>query len=279
MGIDNLPPLRDVLDRHDLQARKSLGQNFLLDLNLTAKIARQAGDLSGHDILEIGPGPGGLTRGLLAEGARRVVALEKDHRCMAALAEIADANPGRLHVAEADALDFDPASVLNAPVKVVANLPYNVGTELLIRWLTPANWPPFWDSLTLMFQREVAQRIVAEPGDKHYGRLAILANWRCDTYIAMGVPPEAFTPAPKVHSAVVHVTALPKPRYPANQKTLERVVGAAFNQRRKMLRSSLKQVHPNPEEILEIAGIKPTSRAEEISIEGFCALAQALDAK
>jgi len=278
MGIDNLPPLRDVIDRHDLQARKSLGQNFLLDLNLTAKIARQAGDLSGHDILEIGPGPGGLTRGLLAEGARRVVALEKDARCMAALGEIADANPGRLHVAEADALDFDPASELNAPVKVVANLPYNVGTELLIRWLTPGNWPPFWDSLTLMFQREVAQRIVAEPGDKHYGRLAILANWRCDTYIAMGVPPEAFTPAPKVHSAVVHVTALKEPRFPARQKTLERVVAAAFNQRRKMLRSSLKQVHPTPETILDVAGIKPTSRAEEISIEGFCALAQALDA-
>ncbi len=278
MAIDALPPLRDVIARHDLRARKSLGQNFLLDLNLTAKIARQAGDLTGHDVLEIGPGPGGLTRGLLAEGARRVVALEKDDRCLPALAEVAAAYPGQLHVENADALAFDAGAHLNGPVKVVANLPYNVGTELLIRWLTPQAWPPFWDSLTLMFQREVAQRIVAAPGDKHYGRLAILANWRCDTALAMAIPPEAFTPAPKVHSAVVHITARAEPKYPARQKTLERVVAAAFNQRRKMLRSSLKKIHPAPEGILQDAGIAPTARAEEISIEGFCALARALDA-
>ncbi|MGH1577067.1 16S rRNA (adenine(1518)-N(6)/adenine(1519)-N(6))-dimethyltransferase RsmA [Planktotalea sp.] len=275
-SIDSLPPLRDVIDRHDLQARKSLGQNFLLDLNLTSKIARQAGDLTECDVLEIGPGPGGLTRGLLAEGARKVLAIEKDARCLPALAEIAQAYPNRLEVIEGDALAINPLEHLTAPIRVASNLPYNVGTELLIRWLTPKQWPPFWQSLTLMFQREVAQRITAEPGSKAYGRLAILAQWRCDARIVINLPPEAFSPPPKVSSAVVHLTALPEPRFPADFKTLERVVATAFNQRRKMLRSSLKSVAPDIEDRLVAAGLKPTERAEQVSLEGFCALAREL---
>ena len=272
--IDSLPALRDVLATHGLQPKKSLGQNFLLDLNLTAKIARQAGDLSGSDVLEIGPGPGGLTRGLLAEGARRVLAVEKDARCLPALAEISDAYPGQLQVINADALELDVLQYLNPPIRVVANLPYNVGTELLVRWLTPAQWPPYWDSLTLMFQKEVAQRIVAQPGGKAYGRLAILAQWRCDAKIVMSLPPEAFSPPPKVHSAVVHLQALEKPKFEADAKVLSRVVAAAFNQRRKMLRSSLKGVSADIEAHLLSAGIKPTERAERVSLEGFCALAR-----
>ncbi|MDD7970535.1 16S rRNA (adenine(1518)-N(6)/adenine(1519)-N(6))-dimethyltransferase RsmA [Roseinatronobacter alkalisoli] len=277
--IDALPPLRDVIRTHDLRAKKSFGQNFLLDLNLTARIARAAGDLQGSDILEVGPGPGGLTRGLLAEGARKVLAIEKDHRCMAALAEIADAYPGRLQLIEGDALDVDPLAHLTPPVKVVANLPYNVGTELLIRWMTPAQWPPFWDSLTLMFQREVAERIVARPGSKAYGRLALMVQWRADARVVLHLPPEAFTPPPKVSSAVVHITRLTEPRFPADARVLERVVAAAFNQRRKMLRAALRGLHPRIEELLEQAGIAPTARAEEISLERFCALARALAAE
>jgi len=271
---DPLPPLRDVIERHDLRARKSLGQNFLLDLNLTAKIARQAGDLSACDVLEIGPGPGGLTRGLLSEGARKVLAIEKDARCLPALQEIADAYPNRLHVIEGNALNIDPLAHLTPPIRVASNLPYNVGTELLIRWLTPKQWPPFWQSLTLMFQREVAQRITADVGDKAYGRLAILSQWRCDARIVVSLPPEAFSPPPKVSSAVVHLSMLPEPRFPADFKTLERVVAAAFNQRRKMLRSSLKSVSPEIEDMLLAAGIKPTERAEQVSLEEFCALAR-----
>ncbi|NUB42847.1 16S rRNA (adenine(1518)-N(6)/adenine(1519)-N(6))-dimethyltransferase RsmA [Fertoebacter nigrum] len=273
-AIDGLAPLREVIAAHDLVAKKQLGQNFLLDLNLTAKIARLAGDLAGCDVLEVGPGPGGLTRGLLAEGARRVLAVEKDARCMAPLAEIAAHYPGRLEVVNGDALAVDVQAHLTAPVRVVANLPYNVGTELLIRWLTPAQWPPFWQSLTLMFQKEVAERIVAKPRGDHYGRLALLAQWRCDAKIVMILPPEAFTPAPKVHSAVVHLTALPGPRYPADEAVLQRVTAMAFNQRRKMLRSSLKGLMPGIEERLLAAGLEPTARAEEISLEGFCALAR-----
>ena len=272
--IDTLPPLRQVIADHDLSARKSMGQNFLLDLNLTAKIARQAGDLTGCDVLEIGPGPGGLTRGLLAEGARRVVAIEKDQRCLPALEEISRAYPGQLSVLNADALAIDPLEHLTPPIRVVANLPYNVGTELLVRWLTPAQWPPFWDSLTLMFQREVAERIVAQPGSKAYGRLALLAQWRADARIVMSLPPEAFTPPPKVSSAVVHLTALPEPRYPADPKLLEHVVAKAFNQRRKMLRAALKGMAPDIEDRLIAAGIKPTDRAETVALEQFCALAR-----
>lgn len=271
-AIDGLPSLAQVIRTHDLVAKKQLGQNFLLDLNLTSKIARAAGDLTQCDVLEIGPGPGGLTRGLLAEGARRVLAVEKDARCMPALAEIAAIYPGRLEVINADALGLDISAHLNPPVRVVANLPYNVGTELLVRWLSPEVWPPFWQSLTLMFQKEVAQRIVAKPGDKAYGRLALLAQWRTDPKIVLTLPPEAFTPAPKVHSAVVHLTRLEQPRYPANAAMLSRITAMAFNQRRKMLRSSLKAMGPDIEARLEAVGIAPTARAEEISLEKFCAL-------
>lgn len=272
--IDGLPTLRQVIETHDLVAKRNLGQNFLLDLNLTAKIARQAGDLSGCDVLEVGPGPGGLTRGLLLEGARRVLAVEKDARCLPALAQIADAYPGRLSVINGDALEVDVLAHLVPPVRVVANLPYNIGTELLVRWLTPKIWPPFWESLTLMFQKEVAERIVAKPRTEHYGRLALLAQWRCDARIMMVLPPEAFTPAPKVHSAVVHLMRLPGPRFEADEAILMRLTAMAFNQRRKMLRSSLKGTGPGIEDKLRNAGLEPTARAEEISLEGFCALAR-----
>lgn len=275
--IDGLPPLREVIRSHDLVAKKQLGQNFLLDLNLTAKIARQAGDLTGCDVLEVGPGPGGLTRGLLVEGARRVLAIEKDPRCLPALQDIADLYPGRLQIINGDALQVDPLAHLTPPIRVVSNLPYNVGTELLVRWLTPAIWPPFWESLTLMFQREVAERIVARPRTEHYGRLALLAQWRCEPRIVMSLPPEVFTPAPKVHSAVVHLTRLAAPRYPANGAVLGRITAMAFNQRRKMLRSSLKGMGPEIEEKLLAAGIDPTARAEEIGLEQFCALARLVE--
>ncbi|MBD3766126.1 MAG: 16S rRNA (adenine(1518)-N(6)/adenine(1519)-N(6))-dimethyltransferase RsmA [Rhodobacterales bacterium] len=274
--IDGLPPLREVIAAHGLVARKQLGQNFLLDLNLTARIARAAGDLTAADVLEVGPGPGGLTRGLLAEGARHVLAVEKDARCLPALAEIAAAYPGRLEVVEGDALELDLTGRLTPPVRVVANLPYNVGTELLVRWLTPAVWPPFWESLTLMFQKEVAERIVARPGEDAYGRLAILAQWRCTARVVLMLPPQAFTPAPKVHSAVVHLTALPVPRFAADARVLQRVTAMAFGQRRKMLRASLRGLAPQIEAVLESVGIPPTARAEEIDIERFSALARAV---
>ena len=277
--IDGLPPLREVIRAHDLVAKKQLGQNFLLDLNLTAKIARLAGDLSACDVLEVGPGPGGLTRGLLAEGARRVLVVEKDPRCVPALEEIAACYPGRLEIVQGDALEMDVATHLAAPIRVVSNLPYNVGTELLIRWLSPAVWPPFWTSLTLMFQKEVAERIVAKPRSDHYGRLALLAQWRADAKIVMHLPPEAFTPAPKVHSAVVHLTRLEAPRFPADAAVLSRVTAMAFNQRRKMLRSSLKGLGGDVEALLEQVGIVPTQRAEEIGLEQFCALARAVAAR
>ena len=272
--IDGLPPLREVIAAHGLSARKQLGQNFLLDLNLTAKIARSAGSLADCDVLEVGPGPGGLTRGLLAEGARRVVAVEKDARCLPALHQIAEAYPGRLVVLHGDALALDLMPHLNGPVRVVANLPYNVGTELLIRWLTPAEWPPFWLSLTLMFQKEVAERIVAKPGSKAYGRLALLAQWRTQARVVMTLPPEAFTPAPTVHSAVVHLARRDAPLYPADEKVLARLSAAGFGQRRKMLRASLKGVAPDIEAKLIAAGIAPTARAEELSLEDFCRLAR-----
>ena len=275
-GIDDLPPLREVIASHGLSAKKSLGQNFLLDLNLTARIARAAGDLAGMDVLEVGPGPGGLTRGLLSEGARRVLAIEKDSRCLPALEEIAAAYPGRLEVISGDALEVDPLAHLTPPIEIVANLPYNVGTELLVRWLTPGSWPPVWTTLTLMFQREVAERIVAAPGSKAYGRLALLAQWRCEARIVLSLPPSAFTPPPKVSSAVVHLRALPEPRFPADAKVLERVVAAAFNQRRKMLRAALKGLAPDIESRLLAAGIEPTERAEQVSLEQFCALAREL---
>jgi len=275
-GLDALPPLRAVIAAHGLAARKSLGQNFLLDLNLTARIARAAGDLTRADVLEVGPGPGGLTRALLALGARRVLAVEKDRRCIPALQEIAAACPGRLNIIEGDALEIDPLEHLTPPIKVVANLPYNVGTELLVRWLTPPAWPPFWQSLTLMFQREVAERIVARPGGKAYGRLAILAQWRCEARIVMQLPPGAFTPPPKVSSSVVHIAALPEPRFAADPRVLQDVVARAFNQRRKMLRAALRGVAPDIEDRLRAAGIAPTDRAETVPLEKFCALARSL---
>jgi 16S rRNA (adenine1518-N6/adenine1519-N6)-dimethyltransferase len=276
--IDGLPPLRDVIQTYDLAAKKALGQNFLLDMNLTAKIARMAGDLTACDVLEVGPGPGGLTRGLLVEGARRVLAIEKDPRCIAALNDIAAVYPNRLSVMNADALAVDVGAALTPPIRIIANLPYNVGTELLIRWLSPAIWPPFWQSLTLMFQKEVAERIVARPKSDHYGRLALLAQWRCDAKIVMHLPPEAFTPAPKVHSAVVHLTRLDAPRFEADFAILQRITAMAFNQRRKMLRSSLKGLHPAIETLLTDCDIPPTARAEEISLEQFCALSRAFAA-
>jgi 16S rRNA (adenine1518-N6/adenine1519-N6)-dimethyltransferase len=275
--LDDLPPLRDVIAQHGLSATKSLGQNFLLDLNLTAKIARQAGDLTACDVLEVGPGPGGLTRALLHAGARKVLAIEKDARCLPILADIALHYPGRLQVLEGDALAINAAEHLTAPIKVVANLPYNVGTELLIRWLTPAIWPPFWDSLTLMFQKEVAERITAAPGSKAYGRLAILTQWRAKARIVMEIPPSAFTPPPKVTSAVVHIVKRDQMLFPANEATLTRLVATAFGQRRKMLRASLKSISPDIEAHLTGVGIAPTDRAETIPIEGFCALARSLD--
>lgn len=275
--IDDLPPLREVIAAHDLRAKKALGQNFLLDLNLTARIARVGGPLAGARVLEVGPGPGGLTRALLAEGAERVLAIEKDTRCLPALAEIAARYPGKLEVVNGDALEIDVGTHLAAPWRVISNLPYNVGTELLVRWLTPGDWPPPWQSLTLMFQKEVAERIVAQPGSKAYGRLAVLAQWRCDARIALTLPPEAFSPPPKVRSAVVHLRALPAPRFPADPAILERVVAKGFNQRRKMLRAALRGIAPDVEAVLRRAGLEPTLRAEQVPLEGWCALAQALE--
>jgi 16S rRNA (adenine1518-N6/adenine1519-N6)-dimethyltransferase len=273
--IDTLPPLRDVIRTHDLQARKSLGQNFLLDLNLTLRIARTAGDLSQTTVLEVGPGPGGLTRALLVAGAKRVVAVEKDTRCLPALEEIAAHYPGRLDIRNADALTLRlPELAEGGPLKIVANLPYNVGTQLLLDWVAQESWPPAWQSLTLMFQKEVAERIVATPGSKAYGRLGVLVGWRCHATIAFDVGPKAFTPPPKVTSAVVHLTPRANP-LPCDLKALERVTAAAFGQRRKMLRASLKSLHAEAQDRLEAAGIAPTRRAEELDIAEFVKLAQA----
>lgn len=272
MSFDGLPPLREVIDRHELRAKKALGQNFLLDLNLTGKIARTAGDLSQATVIEVGPGPGGLTRALLAHGARRVVAIEKDERCLAALEEISRHYPGRLEVLPGDALktDFPRLAVPGEPVRIVANLPYNVGTELLVCWLTVKEWPPFYQSMTLMFQREVAQRIVAEPGSDAYGRLGVLAGWRTNARIAFDVPPQAFTPPPKVTSSVVHLVPRAEP-LAADVGKLGKITEAAFGQRRKMLRQSLKGL--GGETLLEKVGIDPTRRAETLSIEEFVRLA------
>jgi 16S rRNA (adenine1518-N6/adenine1519-N6)-dimethyltransferase len=274
MSIDGLPPLRDVIERHGLQAKKSLGQNFLLDLNLTGKIARAAGDLSQTTVIEVGPGPGGLTRALLMHGAKRVVAIERDERCLAALAEIAAHYPGRLETIAGDALKTDFAALAGGePMRIVANLPYNIGTELLVRWLTVPEWPPFYASMTLMFQREVAERIVAKPSAEAYGRLGVLAGWRTEARIAFDVPPQAFTPPPKVTSSVVHIVPRESP-LPADVKKLGRVTEAAFGQRRKMLRQSLKSL--GGERLLEAVGIDGTRRAETLSIEEFVRLANAV---
>ncbi len=340
---DGLPPLREIIDRHGLRAKKALGQNFLLDLNLTRRIARAAGPLAGHMVVEVGPGPGGLTRALLLEGAERVLAIERDERALPALEEIAARWPGRLEIIHDDALKVDyPALVAehakDLPVKVVANLPYNIATPLLTGWLTdwaapyPASfphhaptisggwagerarterasaqekgprprpttspsqyrvvgrgsgpepnvpkrdndWPPWWTSLTLMFQKEVAERIIAQPKTKAYGRLAVLAQWRAHPRILFEVPPRAFVPPPKVTSAIVQIMPRQRPPVPRDVKTLERVTQAAFGQRRKMLRQALKSLVKDPLPLLEHAGIEPTRRAEELSVEEFVRLA------
>lgn len=273
-AIDGLPPLRDVIARHGLDARKALGQNFLLDLNLTQKIARTAGPLEGVTVFEVGPGPGGLTRAILSLGAEKVIAVERDARCLPALAEIADYYPGRLEVIEGDALKTNfEAMAPQGPVKIIANLPYNVGTQLLVNWLLPRKWPPFWQSLTLMFQREVGLRIVADESDDHYGRLGVLCGWRTDAHMAFDVPPQAFTPPPKVTSSVVHLVPRPQP-LDCDVEKLERVTQAAFGQRRKMLRQSLKSL--GGEALLAKAGIDPARRAETLSVAEFCRIANLL---
>jgi 16S rRNA (adenine1518-N6/adenine1519-N6)-dimethyltransferase len=274
--IDGLPPLREVIARYGLSAKKQLGQNFLLDLNLTSRVARAAGSLDGVTVIEVGPGPGGLTRALLAEGARKVVAIERDERTLPALEEIAAAYPGRLDIISGDAMTTDYAALADGPTRIVANLPYNIGTELLVRWLTLEPWPPFFQSLTLMFQREVAERIVASPGDDAYGRLAVLAGWRTDARIAFNVSPAAFTPPPKVTSAVVNL--VPKPVDAAIPvRKLEAVTKAAFGQRRKMVRQSLKSTGVPVEPLLAAAGLRGDERAETLSVETFLKLAGALN--
>jgi 16S rRNA (adenine1518-N6/adenine1519-N6)-dimethyltransferase len=273
-ALDGLPPLRDVIARHGLDALKSLGQNFLLDLNITQKVARTAGKLDDATIIEVGPGPGGLTRALLALGARSVIAIERDRRCIPALQEIADYYPGRLTIIEGDALETDFSRLVpeGELVKIVANLPYNIGTQLLINWLTIA-WPPFWQSLTLMFQKEVGQRIVAHADDDHYGRLAVICGWRTHAEMMFDLSPQAFTPPPKVTSTVVHLEPRKNP-LPCDLGNLEKITAAAFGQRRKMLRQSLKSV--GGEALLQKAGIDPQRRAETLSVEEFCRLANLL---
>ena len=285
--IDELPPLRDVIATHGLSALKALGQNFLLDLNLTSRIARAGGPLEGELIIEVGPGPGGLTRALLAGGARKVVAIERDRRCLAALAEVSAHYPGRLEVIEGDALEVDIGAIVaadgaargveGAKARLCANLPYNVATPLLVGWLQAEPWPAWWTSATLMFQREVAERIVATPDDDAYGRLGVLCGWRTDARILFDLSPQAFTPPPKVTSSVVRLEPRVAP-LAVDPATLERVVAAAFNQRRKMLRQSLKSLVGGVE-ALEIAGIEPTRRAEEIDVAGFVRIANAVAAR
>jgi 16S rRNA (adenine1518-N6/adenine1519-N6)-dimethyltransferase len=272
--IDDLPPLREVIARHGIAAKKSLGQNFLLDLNLTAKIARGAGDLTGVTVIEVGPGPGGLTRALLAEDALHVVAIERDERCLAAIEEISTRYPGRLTIIAGDALEVDMAKLADGPKAVVANLPFNAATPLLIGWLRAEPWPPWYRSLTLMFQREVAERIVAGPGSKTYGRLSVLAGWRTEARILFDIPPRAFTPPPKVTSSVVQLVPRPRP-LACDPDMLERVVAAAFGQRRKMLRQSLKSLTADATRLLSAVGLDETRRAEEIDVAGFVRLANA----
>ena len=279
IGPDGLPPLRDVIERHGLNAKKSLGQNFLLDLNLTRKIARLAGDLTDRTVVEIGPGPGGLTRALLTEGAKRIIAVERDDRCLPALEEIAAHYPARLVVVAGDALETDWLKLIvgSHPVTIAANLPYGIASLLLVRWLETEPWPPWFDRMVLMFQREVADRIVAAPHTKSYGRLSVLAQWRTSAKIVMNLPPEAFTPPPKVASAVVEFRPIPTPEPKCHVATLARVTAAAFGQRRKMLRSSLKQLTALPELLLREAAIAPERRAEDLSVSEFARLAHIID--
>ncbi|NJM30752.1 MAG: 16S rRNA (adenine(1518)-N(6)/adenine(1519)-N(6))-dimethyltransferase RsmA [Rhizobiales bacterium] len=276
---DGLPPLRDVIARHGLAAKKSLGQNFLFDLNLTRRIARAALPFEGFTIVEVGPGPGGLTRALLMEGAEDIVAIERDPRAIPALNEIAAHYPGRLRVVESDALDVKWNEIASKPAKIAANLPYNIGTLLLTSWLGAEQWPPWFSSLTLMFQKEVAQRITAAPGTEHYGRLSVLCNWRCETQRLFDVNRSAFTPAPKVTSSAVQLIPRPAPLPACDVKTLERMTAAAFGQRRKMLRQSLKSVFADPVAVLSSLGIDPAKRAEELTVSDFARLALELATK
>lgn len=277
---DPLPPLREVIAAHGLAAKKSLGQNFLLDLNLTRRIARVAGPLENTTIYEVGPGPGGLTRALLVEGAARVIAVERDERCLAPLREIQAAFPDRLEIIAGDALKTDETALLHehrvaGAVRIAANLPYNIGSALLVKWLTAPQWPPFWKSATLMFQREVAARIVAFPGTADYGRLSVLAQWRARPKILFDVNPNAFTPPPKVTSAVLRIEPLAEPIAAAQLTDLEAVTAAAFGHRRKMLRQSLKSLTPDAEALVRAAGLDPTTRAERLSVADFASLARA----
>lgn len=278
MSLDEksgLPPLREVITRYGLDAQKSLGQNFLLDLNLTGRIARSAGSLSDHEIVEVGPGPGGLTRALLAEGAKRIVAIERDRRCLPALEEISAAYPGRLTIIEGDALETDMRSLVTGPARIVANLPYNIATPLLVGWLQTEPWPAWYDSLTLMFQKEVAERIVAPAGGKAYGRLGVLAQWRTKARMLFDIDRRAFTPPPSITSTVVELIPRAEPLAPADPRCLELVVASAFGQRRKMLRAALKTLVPDPLPLLQDAQIEPTRRAEELTVAQFCLLAEA----
>lgn len=275
-----LPPLREVIARHGLHARKSYGQHFLLDLNLTRRIARAAGDLSAGTTVEVGPGPGGLTRALLAEGAAKVVAIERDRRCLGALQELAAAYPGRLEIVGGDALAINVSELGDTPRRIVANLPYNVATPLLTRWLAAlANSPGCFDGMILMFQKEVAERLAAPPGNRTYGRLSVVTQWLCRVRLLFDVPARAFTPPPNVVSTVVALEPLPAPAHPARLQHLEHVTAAAFGQRRKMLRQSLKSLGGDPHDLLAAAGIDATVRAEALAVADFCALAQALEAR
>lgn len=277
MSEDKLPPLREVIARHGLAARKALGQNFLFDLNLTRRIARAAGPLDNVTVIEIGPGPGGLTRALLMEGARKVIAIERDDRALAALAEISEAYPDRLTVIAGDALETDYGRLAESgPVKIIANLPYNIATPLLVGWLGGTQWPPFYDSLTLMFQKEVAERIVAMPGSKDFGRLSVLCQYRTAAKKLFDVNRSAFTPPPKVTSSIVQLIPKAKPAPECRLEVLERVTAAAFGQRRKMLRASLKSILPDPEAVLKEMGINPEFRAEQLPVEAFARLAARL---
>jgi 16S rRNA (adenine1518-N6/adenine1519-N6)-dimethyltransferase len=273
---DGLPPLREIIRRHGLVARKSLGQNFLFDLNLTARIARAAGPLENVTVYEIGPGPGGLTRALLSLGAARVIAVERDDRAIAALRDIAAAYPNRLEIVSADALTFDPQLRLaSGPVRIVANLPYNIATALLVNWLSIEPWPPWYESAVLMFQREVAERIVAAPSSKSYGRLSVFAQWRCEVRILFDINASAFVPPPKVKSSLVRFVPRAEPMA-CDRRLLEAVTQAAFGQRRKMLRQSLRSLGADVPALLAVAGLDPTGRAEDVSIEEFVLLARAL---
>jgi 16S rRNA (adenine1518-N6/adenine1519-N6)-dimethyltransferase len=275
-AIDDLPPLREVIKQHALSARKSLGQNFLLDLNLTARIARAAAPLEDATIIEVGPGPGGLTRALLALGARRVIAVERDERALGPLDEISRRYPGRLEIVSGDAARFDPRPLLGGErAKIVANLPYNIATALLIDWLSIEPWPPWYDMMVLMFQREVAERIVAHEDDEAYGRLAVLSNWRAETKILFDISPAAFVPQPKVTSSVVRLVPRTAPE-PCDRKVLEQVAAAAFGQRRKMLRQSLKSLGADPARLAAAAHVDSTRRAETIPVSGFVAMAREL---